>query len=100
LIDAATASVAPTLSGPDATPDAPTTPDTLEEKPSTEVEPEVDAETRAEAKAFMKWAVKGGAHRRDFTFKHLDPIVGEALNRCAFDGDLDTARALTKAYLT
>ena len=100
LIDAATASVAPTLSGPDATPDAPTTPDTLEEEPSTEVEPEVDAETRAEAKAFMKWAVKGGAHRRDFTFKHLDPIVGEALNRCAFDGDLDTARALTKAYLT
>jgi hypothetical protein len=100
LIDAATASVAPTLSGPDATPDAPTTPDTLEEEPSTEVEPEVDAETRAEAKAFMKWAVKGGAHKRDFTFKHLDPIVAEALNRCAFDGDLDTARALTKAYLT
>jgi hypothetical protein len=100
IIDAASAAQAPTLSGPDATPDAPTTPDTLEEKPSTEVEPEVDAETRAEAKAFMKWAVKGGAHRRDFTFKHLDPIVGEALNRCAFDGDLDTARALTKAYLT
>jgi hypothetical protein len=26
--------------------------------------------------------------------------VGDALNRCAFDGDLDTARALAKAYLT
>ena len=36
---------------------------------------------------------------RLFEFKSLDPIVGEALNRCAFDGDLDTARALAKAYL-
>jgi hypothetical protein len=26
--------------------------------------------------------------------------VGDALNRCAFDGDLETARALAKAYLT
>ena len=100
IIDAANAAQAPTLEGPDATPTEPTTPNTLEQEPSTEVEPEADAETRAEAKAFMKWAVKGGAHKRDFTFKHLDPIVGEALNRCAFDGDLDTARALTKAYLT
>lgn len=97
LIDAATASVAPTLSGPDATPDAPTTPDTLEEKPSTEVTPEEDEVT--EVKAFMKWAAKG-KRARLFEFKSLDPIVGDALNRCAFDGDLDTARALAKAYLT
>ena len=97
LIDAATASVAPTLSGPDATPDAPTTPDTLEEKPSTEVTPEEDEAT--EVKAFMKWAAKG-KRARLFEFKSLDPIVGDALNRCAFDGDLDTARALAKAYLT
>ena len=97
LIDAATASVAPTLSGPDATPDAPTTPNTLEEKPLTEVTPEDEEAT--EVKAFMKWAAKG-KRARLFEFKSLDPIVGDALNRCAFDGDLDTARALAKAYLT
>jgi hypothetical protein len=54
---------------------------------------------RAEVKAFMKWANKG-KRARLFEFKSLDPIVGDALNRCAFDGDLDTARALAKAYLT
>jgi hypothetical protein len=97
LIDAATASVAPTLSGPNATPDAPTTPDPLEQKPSTEVTPEEDEVN--EVKAFMKWAAKG-KRARLFEFKALDPIVGDALNRCAFDGDLDTARALAKAYLT
>ena len=97
LIDAATASVAPTLSGPDATPDAPTTPNTLEEKPSTEVKPEDEEVT--EVKAFMKWAAKG-KRARLFEFKALDPIVGDALNRCAFDGDIETARALAKAYLT
>jgi hypothetical protein len=97
LIDAATASIAPTLSGPDATPDAPTTPNTLEQKPSTEVKPEEDEVT--EVKAFMKWAAKG-KRARLFEFKALDPIVGDALNRCAFDGDIDTARALAKAYLT
>jgi len=97
LIDAATASVAPTLSGPDATPDAPTTPNPLEQEPATEVKPEEDEVT--EVKAFMKWAAKG-KRARLFEFKSLDPIVGDALNRCAFDGDLDTARALAKAYLT
>ena len=97
LIDAATASLAPTLSGPDATPDAPTTPDPLEQEPATEVKPE-DEEVN-EVKAFMKWAAKG-KRARLFEFKALDPIVGDALNRCAFDGDLDTARALAKAYLT
>jgi hypothetical protein len=97
LIDAATASVAPTLSGPDATPTAPETPDTLEEKPSTEIKPEEEEVT--EVKAFMKWAAKG-KRARLFEFKSLDPIVGDALNRCAFDGDLETARALAKAYLT
>jgi len=97
LIDAASAATAPTLSGPDATPDEPTTPNPLEQKPSTEVQPEEDEVT--EVKAFMKWAAKG-KRARLFEFKSLDPIVGDALNRCAFDGDLDTARALAKAYLT
>ena len=54
----------------------------------------------AEVKAFLKWAKKGGANRRDFEFKSLDPIVADALNRCAFDGDMETARSLAKAYLT
>lgn len=97
LIDAATASTAPTLSGPDATPNVLETPNTLEEKPSTEVKPEEEEVT--EVKAFMKWAAKG-KRARLFEFKSLDPIVGDALNRCAFDGDLETARALAKAYLT
>jgi hypothetical protein len=97
LIDAAQAATAPTLSGPDATPTAPTTPNPLEQEPSTEVKPEEDEVT--EVKAFMKWAAKG-KRARLFEFKSLDPIVGDDLNRCAFDGDLDTARALAKAYLT
>jgi hypothetical protein len=106
IINAKEVISAPTLSGPDATPDAPTTPDTQNAKPeevtpreASEVEEEVDEETRTEVKAFMKWVSKG-KRARAFEFKSLDPIVGEALNRCAFDGDLDTARALAKAYLT
>ena len=97
IIDAASAATAPTLEGPDATPTTTTTPNTLEEKPSTEVKPEEEEAT--EVKAFMKWAAKG-KRARLFEFKSLDPIVGDALNRCAFDGDLETARALAKAYLT
>jgi hypothetical protein len=46
----------------------------------------------------MKWAAKG-TRKREFEFKMIDPIVGEALNRCAVEGDLDTARSLAKAYL-
>ena len=62
-------------------------------------EEEVEKAIQSEVKAFMKWANKG-KRARLFEFKSLDPIVGEALNRCAFDGDLETARALAKAYLT
>lgn len=61
--------------------------------------PDMAKEASAEVKAFLKWAKKGGANRRDFTFKALDPIVADALNRCAFDGDMDTAYSLAKAYL-
>jgi len=106
IINAKEVTSAPTLEGPDATPTTPTTPNTADEKPeeispeeASEVEEEVDAETRAEVKSFLKWAAKG-KRARLFEFKSLDPIVGEALNRCAFDGDLETARALAKAYLT
>ena len=106
IINAKEVTSAPTLEGPDATPTTPTTPNTSVEQPeeispeeASEVEEEVDAETRAEVKSFLKWAAKG-KRARLFEFKSLDPIVGEALNRCAFEGDLDTARALAKAYLT
>ena len=62
--------------------------------------PDMAKQASAEVKAFLKWAKKGGANRRDFEFKALDSIVAEALNRCAFDGDMETARSLAKAYLT
>ena len=60
--------------------------------------PDMAKEAASEVKAFLKWAKKGGANRRDFEFKALDPIVADALNRCAFDGDMDTAYSLAKAY--
>jgi hypothetical protein len=101
IIDASTASTAPALSGPDATPTAPVT--EIGEKPKEEPgvleEEEIDNETKTEVKAFMKWANKG-KRARLFEFKSLDPIVADALNRCAYEGDLDSARALAKAYLS
>jgi len=67
------------------------------EEPEVEETP-VTVETVKEVQAFMKWAKKGD-RGRDFEFKTIDPIVAEALNQCVFDGDLDTAKALAKAYL-
>jgi hypothetical protein len=101
IIDAATAAGAPALEGPNATPVAPTTQigEKPKEEPSVKEEEEIDAETKSEVKAFMKWANKG-KRARLFEFKSLDPIVGDALNRCAYEGDLDSARALAKAYLS
>jgi hypothetical protein len=106
IIDAATASTASTLDADGTETQEVTTPNTENAKPQQEATPsedlereeEVDKETADEVKAFMKWVSKG-KRARLFEFKSLDPIVGEALNRCAFDGDLDTARALAKAYL-
>jgi hypothetical protein len=107
IINAKDVISAPALEGPNATPIAPSTPNTAESeaeeapgpKEENEIEEELDRNTVDEVKAFMKWANKG-KRARLFEFKSLDPIVGEALNRCAFDGDLETARALAKAYLT
>jgi hypothetical protein len=107
LINAVTSGTAPQLESDGITPiEKPVTTE-IGSKPETEGAPsreaeeetEVEAEVQAEVKAFMKWANKG-KRARLFEFKSLDPIVGEALNRCAFDGDLETARALAKAYLT
>lgn len=106
IIDAATASSASTLDANGTATQEVTTPNTENAKPQQEATPseelqreeEVDKETADEVKAFMKWVSKG-KRARLFEFKSLDPIVGDALNRCAFDGDLETARALAKAYL-
>ena len=101
IIDAATASTAPALAGPNAQAVVPVT--QIGEKPQKEPtvleEEEIDNETKTEVKAFMKWANKG-KRARLFEFKALDPIVADALNRCAYEGDLESARALAKAYLT
>ena len=101
IIDAASASTAPALSGPNATPTEPVTEigEKPEKEPTVLEEEEIDNETKAEVKAFMKWANKG-KRARLFEFKSLDPIVGDALNRCAYEGDLESARALAKAYLS
>jgi len=60
--------------------------------------PDMAKKTALEVKAFLKWAKKGGADRRDFEFETLEPIVAEALNRCAFGGDMETAYSIAKAY--
>ena len=60
--------------------------------------PDMAKEASAEVKAFLKWSSKG-KKARQFEFKALDPIVGDALNRCYFDGDIDTMKSLAKAYL-
>ena len=102
IINAKEVVSAPTLEGADATPTTPTTPDTSDEKPQTEEaqidDDEIDEATRTEVKAFMKWASKG-KRARLFEFKTLDPIVADALNKCAVEGDFETARALAKAYI-
>jgi hypothetical protein len=71
---------------------------TENETPVEEPKPETGNTVKSEVRRFLKWANKGAATRQ-FEFEYIDPIVAEALNRCAFEGDLDTARSLTKAYL-
>lgn len=100
IINAATAATAPALEGAEATPVEPTPVGSKpEEEPTGETEEEISEEVEREVKAFMKWASKGKRIRL-FEFTHLDPIVADALNKCALDGDYETARALAKAYLT
>lgn len=97
MINAATAESATQLDQDGAEIDSTT--DSTEVVPAEEVPPiAAPEEVAAEVKAFMKWAAKG-TRKREFEFKMIDPIVGEALNRCAVEGDLDTARSLAKAYL-
>ena len=97
IINAADVVSAPALAGPEATPSAPTT--EVGEKPQVEPSAEQEETIEEEVKAFLKWAGKG-KRARQFEFYEIDPVVGEALNRCAFEGDLDTARSIAKAYIT
>lgn len=61
--------------------------------------PDMAKEASAEVEAFLKWASRDFKRARKFEFKALDPIVGDALNRCYFDGDKETMKSLAKAYL-
>jgi hypothetical protein len=97
LINAAQLTTAPALEGTEATAiEAPVEAEVPEEEEIAETP--VTVETVKEVQAFMKWAKKGD-RGRDFEFKTIEPIVAEALNQCVYDGDLDTAKALAKAYL-
>ena len=97
LINAAQLTTAPALEGSEATAiEAPVEAEVVEEPEIAETP--VTVETVKEVQAFMKWAKKGD-RGRDFEFKTIEPIVAEALNQCVYDGDLDTAKALAKAYL-
>jgi hypothetical protein len=69
------------------------------EEPEDNDDEVIDAEVEAEVKAFMKWANKGKRNRQ-FEFHKTDMVVAEALNRCAFEGDLETARSIAKAFLS
>ena len=69
------------------------------EEPEEDDDEVIDAEVEAEVKAFMKWANKGKRNRQ-FEFHKVDTVVAEALNRCAYEGDLETARSIAKAFLS
>jgi hypothetical protein len=54
---------------------------------------------KRELQTFLKWANKG-VRNRPFNFENVEPVVGEALNRCLEDGDIEMARTLIFAYTT
>ena len=60
--------------------------------------PDMAKEATAEIEAFLHWTRKSNRARK-FEFKSVDAIVGDALNRCYFDGDKATMKSLAKAYL-
>jgi hypothetical protein len=98
IIDAMAGGSAPQLESDGETAIAGTGSAPAEEPENEEAEPN-KVEVAAEVKAFMKWANKG-RRGRDFEFKTLDSVVADALNRCAMEGDLETARQLAKAYVS
>jgi len=91
-------------SAPDQSPENPTTdiPNTPEDSDNGESDP-LDQEeyptksAKKELQTFLKWANKG-VRNRPFNFEAVEPVVGEALNRCLEDGDIEMARTLIFAY--
>ena len=77
----------------------PTTETPVVEEPKTEVKTitSPSKEEKQELAAFQRWINKG-IRKRTFNFERVDPIVGDALNKCLEDGDIDTARSLISAY--
>lgn len=113
IIDAAYASTAGALSGPDATAVEPSTqigsvpeaentaiesePTALENPSNAEVVAE-EPKAEKEIKAFLKWVRKGN-HKRDFNFTAVDEDYAAVLNKYAAVGDLDSARWYAERYL-
>lgn len=107
IIDAATASTASTLEGPDATPtddvlDIGNKPQTETGKPTPEVV-EVESEDTTdkavkEIKQFLKWLRKGN-FKRKFNFETVEEDYAEVLNKYVGIGDLDSARWYAERYL-
>ena len=60
--------------------------------------PDMAEKAAQEIEDFIHWTRKADRPRK-FDFKFVDMIVGDALNRCYFDGDKETMKSLAKAYL-
>ena len=78
-------------------------PDQIEAKPTDNKPIETASATnpskaeKRELERFERWLDKG-IRDRSFRFYNVDPIVGDALNKCLVDGDIDLARNLISAY--
>lgn len=57
----------------------------------------VPGDATAEVKAFLKWAKR--PRKRDFEFKHLEPVYAEVLNKFVQSGDPEGAAWYAELYL-
>ena len=101
IIDAATASGASALEGPDA--EAIDSPLNIGTEPQTETgrpTPEITETDKAakEIKAFLKWVRKGN-FKRQFNFEIVEADYAEVLNKYVLVGDLESARWYAERYL-
>ena len=71
----------------------------MEDAPVWLGKPDNSKAAAAEVNQFLAWADRPWSRARQFQFKALDSIVGDALNRCYFDNDMETLKSLAKAYL-
>lgn len=103
IIDAATASSASALEGPDAEPingeiTVGNQPTTETGKPVESVEETGSEDTVKEIKAFLKW-VRKGVFKRPFNFEHIESDYAEILNKYVAINDLESARWYAERYL-